>query len=102
MGTVTRDMEVPAMTTDGGEPNFTLTRTNAGSMNNYSSSNAGGPPASGDSGSQKEPQKQDTVKITERYKEITNAIEDMSDALEDASKATDRLYGKSRLDYLKK
>jgi hypothetical protein len=78
-GTVTEMMEVPALTTDGGEPNFTLTRTNAGAMNNYSSTNSGGvtTPGGGTSkgggGSDKEPEKAKRIEkddTIERYKEI--------------------------------
>ena len=43
-------MEVPALTTDGGTPNFTLTRTNSGAMNNLSSSNSGGKSPNGSGG----------------------------------------------------
>jgi hypothetical protein len=52
----TEIMTVPSLTTDGGEPNFTLTRTNAGAMNNFSSVNAGGSSADG-SGSSSKPNK---------------------------------------------
>ena len=97
----TEIMTVPSLTTDGGEPNFTLTRTNAGAMNNFSSVNAGGSSADG-SGSSSKPNKQSKSKIVDRYKEVNDSLDDMADALDDAAKAADRLYGKSRIDYLKK
>lgn len=97
----TEIMTVPSLTTDGGEPNFTLTRTNAGAMNNFSSVNAGGSSADG-SGSSSKPNKQSKSKIADRYKEVNDSLDDMADALDDAAKAADRLYGKSRIDYLKK
>ena len=105
-GTVTEDMEVPALTTDGGKPNFKLTRTNAGSMNNYSSSNKGGKaPGSKSGGSKKEPKKADKVnksEVVERYKEIEDSLDDLRDTMEDTNKAADRLYGNARLKQMEK
>lgn len=40
--------------------------------------------------------------VVDRYKEVTDSIEELTDALDDASKASDRLYGKNRLDSLAK
>ena len=101
MGTVEEEIEVPAMTTDGGKPNFTLTRTNAGSMNNYSSSNSGGgSPGGGGGGGGSEPKTIDKTKksdVVERYKQINDLIDDSSRAMDKASKAADRLYGAARI-----
>ena len=94
------EMDVIAMSTNGETPVIeSITRTNSGSMNNYSSSNPGGPPPGGGGGS-KEPNKVEAKKkddIVERYKETEDAIDDVRDAYEDASKAADRLYGASRI-----
>ena len=57
----------------------------------------------GGGGSQKKPAKKPKkTDIVERYKEINDSLDDVADAMEDASKAADRLYGKSRLDFMKK
>ena len=100
MEPVEEEVQIPALTTDGGKPNFTLTRTNAGSMNNTSSKNSGGK-----SGSGSKPKKAKKVKksdVVERYKEINDQLEKKADALNDANKAMDRMYGASRLQQMQK
>jgi hypothetical protein len=99
-------MEVPALTTEeGGKPNFKLTRTNAGSMNNYSGSNSGGKsPGSGGGGGgggSKPKKTSDSKKkkseLVDRYKEITDSLEEVQDRMEDANRAADRLWGRDRI-----
>ena len=97
---VETEMEVPALTTDEGKPNFTLTRTNAGSMNNFSSSNSGGNTSSGSSPKQADPVKKDD--IVERYKELNDQLDDVAKKYDAASKAADRLYGPAKLAMMEK
>lgn len=97
---VKTEMEVPSLTTGDGKPNFTLTRTNAGSMNNYSSSNSGGKSTPG--GTSK-PERIDFTKkrdIVDPFKEVTDAIEMLEHELDRASDAADRLWGADRIDAL--
>ena len=102
--THTGKMEVMAMSSDGTTPVIeSITKTNSGSMNNYSSSNPGGKKPGG--GSSKEPKKLDTKKesdLMDRYKEIDDTLDDLKDTMEDVNKATDRLYGNSRINQMKK
>lgn len=109
--TVDETVEIPSLTTDGGEPNFTLTRTNSGAMNNASSSNKGSsnPKSGGGGGSSskkssapKPIQKTKQSEVVERYKEINDALDDLSDEYEKASRSADRLWGEHRLDALRK
>lgn len=94
------EMKIPSMTFDGSDPSFTLTRTNAGSMNNSSSKNSGGKSGGGSKGKKAEKiKKSDTVK---RYKEINDQLAKKTDALNDANKAMDRMYGASRLQQMQK
>ena len=108
MGTKTEMMEVPALTTDGGEPNFTLTRTNAGAMNNYSSSNAGGKsPGSGSGGGGSDPKKtseaeKNKSEIVDRYKEINDQLEKTTRQMNKNTIAADGLWGSKRIAMLKK
>ena len=95
LGTKTEMMEVPALTTDGGKPNFTLTRTNSGAMNNTSSVNAGGSSGGGGSSKPAEPTKKSD--IVERYKEINDKLADQAKVMDEASKAADRLWGPNRI-----
>lgn len=95
--TSTEMMEVPALTTDGSTPNFTLTRTNSGAMNNSSSSNSGGKKFGGGGSKSKKVDLTKKTDVVDRYKEINDAIEDNSQAMDKASKAADRLYGEARL-----
>lgn len=107
-GTVTEDMEVPALTTDGGKPNFTLTRTNAGSMNNYSGSNSGGKsPGSGSGGGGSKPKKTSEAKknkseVVDRYKEINDQLEKTTRQMNKNTIAADGLWGSKRIAMLKK
>ncbi len=101
---VPETIEVPSMTTDGGKPNFTLTRTNSGAMNNASSSNKGSlnPSSGSGGGGDKEAKttKGTTTKkneIVERYKEINDQLDDVQRKMDKASKAADRLWGPARL-----
>lgn len=110
MGTKTEMMEVPALTTDGGEPNFTLTRTNAGGMNNYSSSNSGGPSlggggSSGGGGSEAKYKPQNAKRddpIIERYQDITEAINDIQREMDDLADSSDDAFGATRVKQLQK
>lgn len=106
---VDETIEVPSLTTDGGEPNFTLTRTNSGAMNNSSGSNSGGnkPSGGGGGGGGSKPstaEKRDTTNksdVVERYRELNDAIDNVTDALTRAERATDRLWGKDKLAAMK-
>lgn len=101
--TFTGKMDVMAMSTDGSTPQIeSLTKTNSGAMNNSSSSNTGGKSGGGGGGSKKKAEKPKKSNIVERYKEVNDLLDDVADAMEDASKAADRLYGKGRLDLMKK
>jgi hypothetical protein len=76
----------------------------------------GSPPANGGSNSGKKskgggggggskPQKADNVKktdVVDRYKELDDRIDDLSRAYNKASDAADRLWGKARIDQMKK
>ena len=106
MGTVTEMMDVPALTTDGGKPNFTLTRTNSGAMNNYSSSNAGGgSPGGGGGGSDPKPNNE-SKKIfeeeVERYHEAERSIARTTAAIDRLAAAKERAFGANRLKALDK
>lgn len=103
---VDETIEVPSLTTDGGEPNFTLTRTNSGAMNNSSGSNSGGNKPSGGGGGSKPStaEKRDTTNksdVVERYRELNDAIDNVTDALTRAERATDRLWGKDKIAAMK-
>ena len=93
-------IEVPALYTtskDGKKstkPSFKLTRTNAGAMNNFSSSNAGGKTSSGSKPKKaKRPKKSDVV---ERYKEINDKLKETGDLMETNNKLADSLWGDER------
>ncbi len=109
-------VQIPALTTDGGKPNFTLTRTNSGAMNNSSSSNKGSTsPKKGGGGSGKtskqtasapskmdkgdETHKSDVVK---RYKEIDDSLDDLADSYERANREADKLFGVDKLEAIEK
>lgn len=113
LGTKTEMMEVPALTTDGGEPNFTLTRTNAGAMNNYSGSNSGGGPVGGGDGggggggggsapehSAKNASKYDP--ITDRYATIKSSIEEVQRSVDALSDAQDDAWGGDKVRNMQK
>lgn len=102
--TFTGKMDVMAMSTDGSTPQIdSLIKTNSGAMNNSSKSNSGGgKKGGGGGGSKKKAEKPKKSDIVERYKEVNDLLDDVTDAMEDASKAADRLYGKGRLDLMKK
>ena len=85
-------MEVPMLTTDGGEPNFTLTRTNSGGMANTAGGNTGSSGATPAS----DFEKTDKLDIVDRYKEVNDALKKTSEEADKASKAMDRLYGAQR------
>lgn len=112
---VTEEIEVPALTTDDGKPNFTLTRTNAGSMNNYSSSNSGGTrtPGGGTKGKggggskgkkfeKKEKEEADPHKYHKRYERMDNALEEFNDILSHTKSAMDDAWGEERIAQMKK
>ena len=98
-------MEVPALTTDGGKPNFTLTRTNAGGMNNSSGSNkGGGGKGSGGGGSKGKPttgSKGKKTDIVDRYKEINDQLEETNRLLKKNEVEADSLWGPKRIAVLK-
>ena len=102
--TYTGDIDAIAMSTDGKTPVIeSITRTNSGAMNNYSSLNPGGKsPGGGGGGSSKK--SVDSVKksdVVDRYKEIEDQLDNVRDATDRASKAADRLYGKDRINAMK-
>lgn len=111
MGTSTEMVEVPALTTDGGEPNFTLTRTNAGTMNNYSGANSGGGSpgkgggGGGGGGSAPKPNNE-SKKIfeeeVERYHEIERNIDRTTAAIDRLAAAKEHAFGANRLKALDK
>lgn len=99
-----------AMTTDGSSPKIdSVTRTNTGASNNYSSQNSrgkkpgksGGNKGGGGSDKPKEPQKLDHKKNEEveedRYHVITEQLERLNNELEKISKAKDRAFGPKKL-----
>ena len=105
--TSTEMMEVPALTTDGGDPNFTLTRTNAGAMNNSSSSNPGGKKSGGGGGGGSKPKKTADARkskddYVERYKEINDQLDDVRDKMEDANRVASTLWGPARIKEMQK
>jgi hypothetical protein len=96
-------MEVPALSGSGVPEITSLTKTSSGAMNNTSSSNSGGKKGGGGGGGSKKPaEKPKKSDVVERYKEINDLIDDLADKMNDASKAANRLYGKGRLDLMKK
>lgn len=75
----------------------------AGGTVNFSNTKAGKKGSGGGGGgSKKKAEKPKKADIVERYKEVNDLLDDVADAMEDASKAADRLYGKGRLDLMKK
>lgn len=106
---VTEKIEVPALTTDGGEPNFTLTRTNAGGMNNYSGANSGGPSANGSKGggggktpthSAKKASKYEPM--TDRYASIKSSIDEVQRSVDALSNAEDDAWGGDKVRNMQK
>ena len=95
-------VQVAQISTEGsniGPPKITYT----GNGGVSSSAKKGGKSGGGGGGSKKKPaEKPKKSDIVERYKEVNDLLDDMADAMEDASKAADRLYGKGRLDLMKK
>lgn len=94
-------MQVAQISTEGsniGAPKITYT----GNGGVSSSAKKGGKSGGGGGGSKKKAEKPKKSDIVERYKEVNDLLDDMADAMEDASKAADRLYGKGRLDLMKK
>lgn len=99
----TQEIDVPALSGDGTPTIKSLTKTSAGAMNNRSGANPGGKKGGGGGGGSKKPaEKPKKSDIVERYKEINDLIDDLADKMNDASKAANRLYGKGRLDMMKK
>lgn len=75
----------------------------AGGTVNFSNTKAGKKGSGGGGGgSKKKAEKPKKTDVVERYKEVNDLLDDVADAMEDASKAADRLYGKGRLDLMKK
>ena len=75
----------------------------AGGTVNFSNTKAGKKGSGGGGGgSKKKAEKPKKTDVVERYKEVNDLLDDVADAMEDASKAVDRLYGKGRLDLMKK
>lgn len=75
----------------------------AGGTVNFSNTKAGKKGSGGGGGgSKKKAEKPKKTNIVERYKEVNDLLDNVADAMEDASKAADRLYGKGRLDLMKK
>lgn len=95
-------MQVAQISTENsgiGAPKITYT----GNGGVSSSAKKGGKSGGGGGGSKKKPaEKPKKSDIIERYKEVNDLLDDVADAMEDASKAADRLYGKGRLDLMKK
>lgn len=79
-----------------------LTYTGGGSFNNFSSSNPGGKQPKGSSSKPKKAEKKKESDVLDRYKEIDDALDDLQDTMEDVNKATDRLYGASRIKQMQK
>ena len=90
--------QVPAMSNDGKTPEIkTLVKKATGSLNDFSSLNAGGgSPGSSKKSSTKNTGPKKSIK-PERYKEINDRLDDASNAYEKASKAADRLYGPKQI-----
>lgn len=65
-------------------------------MNNYKGGGGGG------GGKPKTADKVKKSDVVQRYKEIDDSLDDLIDKMEDATKVADRLYGKGRLDLMKK
>ena len=101
--TQTQIMEVPALSGSGTPEITSLTKTSTGAMNNSSGANPGGKGGGGGGGGSKKPAKTPKKSdIVDRYKEVNDLIDDLADKMNDASKAANRLYGKGRLDLMKK
>ena len=101
--TQTQIMEVPALSGSGTPEITSLTKTSTGAMNNSSGANPGGKGGGGGGGGSKKPAKTPKKSdIVDRYKEVNDLIDDLTDKMNDASKAANRLYGKGRLDMMKK
>lgn len=79
---------------------FSINRPATFKTANYNSpisstgSSTGGGGGGSTSKTVEKPKKSDVV---ERYKELNDTIDDLTDAIDDASKASDRLYGRSRI-----
>ena len=99
----TQIMEVPALSGSGTPEITSLTKTSTGAMNNSSGANPGGKSGGGGGGGSKKPAKTPKKSdIVDRYKEVNDLIDDLTDKMNDASKAANRLYGKGRLDLMRK
>lgn len=100
--THTGKMDVVAMSTNGKTPIIeSITRTNSGSMNNYSSSNKGG--KSPGSKSSSKPKKVDRPKksdMVDRYREIDDALNDLRETMADTDRLADNLWGPKRINQL--
>lgn len=64
-------------------------------VNTRTPSSTGG--GGGGSSKPKKAEKPKKSDVVERYKELNDTIDDLTDAINDASKASDRLYGRSRI-----
>ena len=104
--TFTGKMTAIAMSTDGTTPLIeSITRTNSGSMNNYSSSNKGGKSPGSSKKSSSKPKKAEKLKksdVVERYQEITDSLTDLHEEMDDVSRAADNLWGPKRWKQLEK
>jgi hypothetical protein len=99
----TQIMEVPALSGSGTPEITSLTKTSTGAMNNSSGANPGGKSGGGGGGGSKKPAKTPKKSdIVDRYKEVNDLIDDLTDKMNDASKAANRLYGRGRLDLMRK
>lgn len=94
-----QEIEVPALSADGTPKIKSLTKSSAGSANNYSKVNSGGPKINNTKTSDAKAKKSDLV---DRYKEINDKIDDSTRTMDRASKAADRLYGPARLKQMEK
>ena len=92
---------IPALSTDGTEPQVeTITKLAPPSFNNYSSSNKGGKaPGSKSGGSKSKPKKADKAKksdIVERYKEINDELKETQHLLSKNDAEMEGLWGEAR------
>ena len=98
-------VQIPALTTDGGEPNFSLTRTNSGAMNNYSGKNSGGGKpgggggGGGGGGSKPKATSEARMKkseIVDPYKEVNDQIERTNHLMTKNNTLAEGMWGAAR------
>lgn len=100
---VTQEVDVPAMTTDGSDPKVNLTKKAGGNFNNYSSKNKGGPGPGSNKGNSSKPDKMERVKDDkDRYHKVNTQLAIVDKNLKKLESQEEKTFGTKLVDNLNK